>query len=40
VCWSPPADGDVAAALRALGARDWQVQLVAPLLGEVTRIGT
>ncbi len=34
VCWSPPADGDVAAALRANGAREWQVQLVAPVLDE------
>jgi len=40
LCWSPPVDGDVAAALRASGAREWQVELVAPLLGEVTRIGT
>ncbi len=34
VCWSPPADGDVAAALRANGAREWQVRLVAPVLDE------
>ena len=34
VCWSPPEDGDIAAALRAGGARDWQVQLVAPVLDE------
>jgi ribonuclease D len=34
VCWSPPEDGDVAAALRAGGARSWQVQLVAPVLDE------
>jgi ribonuclease D len=39
VCWSPPDDGDVAAALRANGARDWQVRLVAPLLGEAARTG-
>jgi ribonuclease D len=39
VCWSPPANGDMAAALRLLGAREWQVELVAPLLGEVARIG-
>nr|WP_245585798.1 HRDC domain-containing protein [Pseudonocardia asaccharolytica] len=32
VCWSPPADGDVAAALCAGDARPWQVELVAPLL--------
>jgi ribonuclease D len=32
VCWSPPDDGDMAAALRANGARDWQVRLIAPLL--------
>jgi ribonuclease D len=37
VCWSPPADGDVATALRAGGARDWQVSLVAPLLAELAR---
>jgi ribonuclease D len=34
VCWSPPEDGDIAAALRAGGARHWQVQLVAPVLDE------
>jgi ribonuclease D len=34
VCWSPPDDGDIAATLRMSGAREWQVQLVAPLLGE------
>ncbi|MDT0350514.1 ribonuclease D [Pseudonocardia charpentierae] len=34
VCWSPPEDGDVAGALRAGGARPWQVQLVAPILDE------
>jgi ribonuclease D len=34
VCWSPPADGDVAAALRAGGVRQWQMQLVAPVLDE------
>ncbi|MEU8526149.1 MULTISPECIES: ribonuclease D [Streptomyces] len=32
VCWEPPADGDVAAALRTYGARPWQVELVTPLL--------
>ncbi|MFC5993277.1 HRDC domain-containing protein [Pseudonocardia hispaniensis] len=32
VCWSPPADGDVAAALNAGGARPWQIDLAAPLL--------
>jgi ribonuclease D len=34
VCWSPPEDGDVAGALGAGGARQWQVQLVAPILDE------
>jgi ribonuclease D len=34
VCWSPPEDDDVAGALRAGGAREWQVQLVAPILDE------
>jgi ribonuclease D len=29
LCWTPPADGDVAAALRAGGARQWQVDLLA-----------
>jgi len=28
LCWSPPADGDVAGALRAGGARNWQVELL------------
>jgi ribonuclease D len=37
LCWSPPADGDVAAALRAHGARDWQVGLVAPVLSDALR---
>ncbi len=35
VLWSPPASGsaeDVAAALRALGAREWQVEQVGPIL--------
>ncbi|WP_441249841.1 HRDC domain-containing protein [Kitasatospora sp. McL0602] len=35
VCWEPPADPTpelVAAALRALGARQWQVDLVAPAM--------
>jgi ribonuclease D len=35
VVWSPPSDRDVAgftAALRALGARQWQAEVVAPLL--------
>jgi ribonuclease D len=29
ICWTPPADGDVAAALRSGGARAWQVDLLA-----------
>jgi ribonuclease D len=32
VCWSPPDDGDIAASLRAGGARQWQMHLVAPVL--------
>ncbi|AEA25091.1 3'-5' exonuclease [Pseudonocardia dioxanivorans CB1190] len=32
LCWTPPADGDVAAALAAGGARPWQIALTAPLL--------
>ena len=32
VCWEPPADGDVAGALVAGGARPWQVALLTPVL--------
>ncbi len=32
ICWEPPADGDVAAALVAGGARPWQVALLSPAL--------
>ena len=32
LCWSPPPDGDVPAALRKGGARDWQIELLAPVL--------
>ncbi|RTL65939.1 MAG: ribonuclease D [Pseudonocardiaceae bacterium] len=32
ICWAPPADGDVRAALVAGGARPWQVELTGPLL--------
>jgi ribonuclease D len=32
LCWTPPEDGDVPAALRAGGARNWQVELLAPRL--------
>ena len=32
LCWSPPPDGDVPAALRQGGAREWQIELLAPLL--------
>ena len=32
LCWSPPPDADVPAALRKGGARDWQIELLAPLL--------
>lgn len=32
LCWTPPADGDMAAAMRKGGARDWQVELLAPEL--------
>ena len=37
VLWSPPADStidSVAEALRALGARQWQVDIVCPILEE------
>ena len=37
LCWSPPADGDVAAALRAGGARPWQIQLLTPHLETALR---
>jgi ribonuclease D len=32
LCWSPPADGDIPAALRAGGARNWQITLLAARL--------
>ena len=35
LCWSPPSDGDLNAALRKGGARDWQVELLTPLLEPV-----
>jgi ribonuclease D len=34
LCWTPPEDGDVAAALRRGGAREWQVDLLADVLAE------
>ena len=37
VCWEPPAVADaenIAAALRRLGARRWQTDLVAPALAD------
>jgi ribonuclease D len=41
VLWSPPADADleeaVAAELRRLGARDWQVRLTAPVIADAIR---
>jgi ribonuclease D len=37
MCWAPPEDGDVAGALRAGGAREWQVELVAPVLDGALR---
>jgi len=37
VCWSPPVDGDVAAALREGGAREWQISLIAPLVADLPR---
>jgi ribonuclease D len=37
MCWAPPADGDVAAPLRAGGARPWQVELVGPVLEAALR---
>lgn len=41
LCWSPPEDSDVAAALRKGAAREWQITLVAPVLEEaLTRTGT
>jgi ribonuclease D len=38
LCWSPPPDGDVAAALRAGGARHWQVDLLAELLEQALTV--
>ena len=32
VCWRLPAPDDVAGLLRELGARDWQIDLAAPIL--------
>ena len=32
LCWSPPAENDVAEALRTSGARPWQIQLLSSLL--------
>jgi ribonuclease D len=32
LCWTPPADGDIPAALRAGGARNWQINLLAARL--------
>jgi ribonuclease D len=32
VCWTPPDDGDIPAALRKGSAREWQIALLAPLL--------
>jgi ribonuclease D len=38
LCWTPPADGGVADAMRAGGARPWQVELLAPLLERALRV--
>jgi ribonuclease D len=38
LCWSPPADGDVAGALRAGGARPWQVTLLSDLLEQALTV--
>ena len=43
VLWEPPDPADtesLGAALRALGARSWQVSLTAPLLAEAVRAGS
>ena len=37
LCWTPPAEGEVAEAMRAGGARPWQVELLAPLLERALR---
>jgi ribonuclease D len=37
LCWSPPADGDVAAALRAGGARQWQIDLLTERLEQAMK---
>ena len=33
----PPADGEIATALREGGAREWQVELIAPVLADLAR---
>lgn len=37
LCWQPPEDGDAAAALAAMGARQWQIDLTAPALDHALR---
>ena len=37
VCWSPPVDGEITTALRGGGAREWQVELIAPVLADLAR---
>ena len=37
VCWSPPVDGEITTALRGGGAREWQVELIAPVLAALAR---
>jgi ribonuclease D len=32
LCWNPPHDGDIRSALRAGGAREWQIELLVPRL--------
>ncbi|MCX6464423.1 MAG: ribonuclease D [Pseudonocardiales bacterium] len=38
LCWSPPVDGDVAAFLRARGAREWQIALLGPALEQAIAV--
>ncbi|MGQ0576863.1 MAG: HRDC domain-containing protein [Pseudonocardia sp.] len=37
LCWTPPAEGDVAGALRDGGARPWQVELLTDVLDKALR---
>ncbi len=38
LCWTPPADGDVAGAMRSGGARNWQAELLTPVLEAALKV--